>query len=264
MARQSIDPEPLSSFLEKEKIASLEQLKQALQTTGTMTVFRKLQRLGYRSSYSHRGRFYTLQDLAQFDEWGLWSYHSVWFSKYGNLIETALEFVQESTDGYTVAELEDLLHVQCKAALLKLYQQKRVEREIWSEGYVYFSVNVARGDSQRLARKEAAVDLEGRHGARITHELKAAILLFHSLLDEKQRRLHAGLEAYKLGHGGDGQIAALLGIDRHTVAKGRREILGTDTGQAGIRKAGGGRKAQEKKHPKSSKESKLSCLSCIT
>ncbi len=257
MARQTIDPEPLRSFLEKEKIASLEQLKQALQTTGTMTVFRKLQLLGYRSSYSHRGRFYTLQDLAQFDERGLWSYHSVWFSKYGNLIETALEFVQESTDGYTVAELEDLLHVQCKEALLKLYLQKRVEREMRHEGYVYFSMNLARRRSQRLARTEAAVGLEGRHGAMITHELKAAILLFHSLLNEKQRRLHAGLEAYKLGHGGDGQIAALLGIDRHTVAKGRQEIIGNDTGQEGIRKAGAGRKAQEKKHPKSSNESKL-------
>ncbi len=258
MARQTIDPEPLRSFLDKEKIASLEQLKQALQTTGTMTVFRKLHVLGYRSSYSHRGRFYTLQDLAQFDEWGLWSYHSVWFSKYGNLIETALEFIQESTNGYTVAELEALLHVQCKAALLKLYLQKRVEREMRSEGYVYFSMNLTQQRSQRLARTEAAVDLEGRHGAMRTHELKAAILLFHSLLDEKQRRLHAGLEAYKLGHGGDGQIAALLGIDRHTVAKGRREIIGNDTGQERIRKVGAGRKAQKKKHPKSSSESKLS------
>jgi hypothetical protein len=34
-------------------------------------------------------------------------------------------------------------------------------------------------------------------------ELKAAILLFYSLLDEQQRRLFAGLESIKLGHGGD-------------------------------------------------------------
>jgi len=33
-------------------------------------------------------------------------------------------------------------------------------------------------------------------------ELKVAIVLFYSLLDERQRRLYAGLEAMKVGHGG--------------------------------------------------------------
>ncbi len=35
------------------------------------------------------------------------------------------------------------------------------------------------------------------------NELKAAIVLFYSLLDEQQRRLYAGLESLRLGHGGD-------------------------------------------------------------
>jgi hypothetical protein len=30
-----------------------------------------------------------------------------------------------------------------------------------------------------------------------------AIVVFYSLLDERQRRLYAGLEATKIGHGGD-------------------------------------------------------------
>jgi len=34
-------------------------------------------------------------------------------------------------------------------------------------------------------------------------ELKAAVFLFYSLLDEQQRRLFAGLQSTKLGHGGD-------------------------------------------------------------
>jgi hypothetical protein len=34
-------------------------------------------------------------------------------------------------------------------------------------------------------------------------ELKAAIILFYGLLDEQQRRLFAGLESIRLGHGGD-------------------------------------------------------------
>jgi len=50
-------------------------------------------------------------------------------------------------------------------------------------------------------------------------ELKAAIVLFYSLLDERQQRLYAGLEAMKVGHGGDAQVAELLDIDPGTVAR---------------------------------------------
>ena len=51
-------------------------------------------------------------------------------------------------------------------------------------------------------------------------ELRAAIILFYSLLDERQRRLYAALESLKIGHGGDRRIAELLGLDAGTVARG--------------------------------------------
>ena len=58
----------------------------------------------------------------------------------------------------------------------------------------------------------------------LSHELKAAIILFFSLLDEQQRRLYAGLEAQKMGHGGDSRIAELLGLGVHTVAKSAKAL----------------------------------------
>jgi hypothetical protein len=86
----------------------------------------------------------------------------------------------------------------------------------------------------------------------LAHELKAAIILFFSLLDERQRRFFAGLESLKIGQGGDARIAQLLGVDPHTVAKGRRELLERDIEAEGIRKRGGGRPSTEKKPRKSS------------
>jgi hypothetical protein len=90
----------------------------------------------------------------------------------------------------------------------------------------------------------------------VSDELKAAIVLFSSMLDEKQRRLYAGLESLKLGYGGDQRIAEFIGMDPHTVAKGRRELLEQDLEIDRTRKAGGGRKPLENKRPKSSPESK--------
>ena len=73
------------------------------------------------------------------------------------------------------------------------------------------------------------------------------MILFFSLLDEQQRRHFAGLEAAKLGHGGDRIISGILGLDPHTVAKGRRELFSSDVNRDGIRQSGGGRKRVEKK-----------------
>ena len=66
------------NYLKRNKIGTLDQLKKELCTNSTMTVFRKLKSLEYRSSYSHRGKYYTLNSIAEFDEVGLWSFNSIW------------------------------------------------------------------------------------------------------------------------------------------------------------------------------------------
>jgi len=94
--------------------------------------------------------------------------------------------------------------------------------------------------------------------ALMPEELRASIVLFFSMLDEKTRRLYAGLEALKTGRGGDAQIADLLGLSVGTVARGRRELLRRDVETDRVRKAGAGRKTQEKKRRKSSRSSRNS------
>jgi hypothetical protein len=76
------------------------------------------------------------------------------------------------------------------------------------------------------------------------------MVLFYGLLDEKQRRLCAGLESAKLGYGGDAKVAGFFGIDPHTVARGRQQLLEQDFEVERIRRSGGGRKAVEKKRLK--------------
>ena len=81
-------------------------------------------------------------------------------------------------------------------------------------------------------------------------QLRAAIVLFASLLHERQRRLYAGLESLKCGWGGDARIAGLLGIDPGTVARGRKQLLAQDIERERVRRPGGGRPPLEKKLPR--------------
>ena len=86
----------LRQFLRRNRIATLPQLKQLLGTEADITVFRKLKELSYCTSYSHRGSFYTLDEIADFDERGLWSFGSVCFSRHGTLVATAEAFVTQA------------------------------------------------------------------------------------------------------------------------------------------------------------------------
>ena len=70
------------------------------------------------------------------------------------------------------------------------------------------------------------------------------------MLDERQRRMYAGLESLKCGWGGDTRIAGLLGIDAGTVARGRKQLLTQDIERQRVRRPGGGRQPLEKKSPR--------------
>ena len=239
--------------MHNHRIATIDDIKAIVGSTSTMTAYRALSRLGYISSYSHRGRFYTLPEIPIFDHYGLWPYRSIMFSRYGNLLETAALMVQHSDEGFTASELESLLQVEVKHALLKLLQRKRILRSKMAGRFVYLSADSGERRRQVLLRNERTDCTEVGRGLKtelFPDELKAGIILFFSLLDEKQRRLYAGLEAAKLGHGGDRKIAELLRLDPHTVSKGRQELFSESFDRSDIRKPGGGRKRVEKKHLK--------------
>ena len=260
MRTVSFHADDLAKALRHSKIATMPELKKALGTEVDVTVFRKLKQIAYRTSYSHRGAYYALDETARFDENGLWFFQSVWFSRWGTLLDTAEAYVENSAAGCFVEELDNLLHAGTKEPLLKLVQQERVTRQSVGGLYLYCSIKAALRERQLLARRVLQADpqLAGSSiaASEVTEEMKAAIVLFFSMLDEKQRRLYAGLESLKLGYGGDQRIAEFIGMDPHTVAKGRRELIERDFEVDRIRKAGGGRKPVEKKHPRSSPESK--------
>lgn len=241
----------LKRFLKKAKIGTIAELQHALGGSVRMTVFRKLAELGYQTSYSHNGRFYSLKELCEFGSDGLWSHQDVWFSVYGTLLETGRNFIGQSPAGYSVHELDEALHVSTKQSLLHLSNNNKIAREKVGGVYVYFSAD----EGQRRRQIHARGGLVAAHSPSVeedvlAHELKAAIILFYSVLDERQRRFFAGLESIQMGRGGDAKVARLLGIDPHTVAKGRSELLERDLGGGTVRKRGSGRKRLEKKLPK--------------
>lgn len=243
--------ETLALFLTAKVVATMPEIKHALGTDVYKTALRKLKRLSYLASYSHGGRYYTLRRIARFDHRGLWSHNDVRFSTHGTLMSTLENFVSEAKDGYFTDELEELLSVGVKVSLSRLIAGGAISREKVANRYLYCSANSGIRKQQVFTRNimESAEQ-------ELSDEARAAIVIFLSTLDEKERRLYAGVEAIKYGFGGDRWISNILGMHPQTVARGRRELMSGEVEVDRVRKAGSGRKPAEKKAPRSSIRSK--------
>jgi hypothetical protein len=250
MRPATFNPSVLRRHLRRHKIADLPELKRVLGTDAALTVFRKLRQLGYFASYTHRGRFYTMSDIARFDDRGLWSHEAVCFSRYGTLLSTVEAIVLASPNGYYAHELADVLHAEVQESLRHLVQRERLSRAEIDGQFLYTAIEAPDRRNQTMARRSAQAVPLAVHSANLQvapDELKAAIILFYGLLDEQQRRLFAGLESIRLGHGGDTLLGDFLGLDAHTVARGRQQLLDRNVVGGRARRQGGGRQATEKK-----------------
>src|SRR2546425_10860249 len=149
----SFHTDELRALLRRNHTATLGEMKHALGTPVDVTVSRKLKPLDSLTSYSHRGRYYTLREIARFDDHGLWSSADVWFSRFGTLLATAEMFVNRSPRGYFADELARALHVEVQDALHQLTQQRRVTREMVSGLYLYTATDRAVERGQLLTRR---------------------------------------------------------------------------------------------------------------
>ena len=127
-----IDPQYLSALenlYQTKRVALLDDLREALHTPSRTTIFRALSAAGYLTSYSHAGRYYTLQRIPKFDSHGIWLHRGIGFSLYGTLRATVIRLVEKSTAGQTHSELQDLLQLRVHDTLRLLIQDHAVTRK---------------------------------------------------------------------------------------------------------------------------------------
>jgi predicted transcriptional regulator len=78
-------------------------------------------------------------------------------------------------------------------------------------------------------------------------DIKKYSLLFFENLSEKDKRLYSGLEAIKIGYNGVSEVSEIYKINKHTIRKGKKELLNEDfVDVTKIRRKGGGRKKKLK------------------
>ncbi len=153
----NIKTESVIKLFENTPVITMEKLTAELNCSH-MTVFRKLCELHYFSSYTHKGKYYTLIQVAHFNNNGLWEYQGIRFSLYGNLKNTVLQFVNDSQAGYSANELEKLLVVRVNNTLFSLVAEKQLVRDSYDRKYIYFSCDNETRKLQKEKREKTLLD----------------------------------------------------------------------------------------------------------
>jgi len=167
----------LDRLFARKPIASLDELRTALGTGSRTTVFRAVSRVGYRTSFSHAGRYYTLERIPKFDARGLWFFRGVGFSLHGTLRATVVVLVDRSDAGYTHEQLQAELKLRLYDTLRSLVEDKLIGRQRLEDIYVYVSSRpkVARAQIERRRRAMAKAVVTDLDAARAVDVLVAVI-----------------------------------------------------------------------------------------
>jgi len=228
-------------YFQEKKVLTIDELKNILNTSSRMTIFRRLSSLNYITSYSHCGRYYTLNSIVDYDTKGLWSYNQVYFSKFGTLKNTILSNINKSPAGFTCEELQGILKVPVHNTAHDLWKNGLITREQIARQYLYLSIE---NKTKQLNFRKQEIVKKNKIASHATS--MESFTVFFSLLNEKQKRLFAGYESIKLGYGGDKIVAEKTGLNKKTVSRGRRELLSKDIDVDRIRKKGAGRPSLKK------------------
>ena len=155
-----INRKSILSHMRKKKVMTIVQFS-TLMCCAVITARRRQKKWKAVRSCNQNGKFYTLPEVAFFDDTGLWRYEGILFSSNGNLKETIVYLVNASQAGLNRVDLERLLGVTPKNPIVYQLRDEGLLRLEKVEGKVtLLDVNEKNYRQQRAEReKEELVSL---------------------------------------------------------------------------------------------------------
>jgi hypothetical protein len=212
------------NWLRKTTIGTMKQIRHQFHVSH-MTVVRALKKFGYYASYNYNAAYYVLFDVPEFDDWGLWTYRNIHFSRFRTLPATIVALVEKAPAGLTTDELERRLQTKASNVVSRLASQNKLHSERLAGHHVVYLANesAVRNSQldwrQRQMLEEAASsisELPSRCSASDVIKVLQAVIL---TTDDDPNRLAWHLQAGGV-HITAGQVRRVL--ERYEVKKKRR------------------------------------------
>jgi len=160
------------------------------------SIRRFLAEIGYYSSFTHNGGWYTLRSIPRFDGDGLWFHSNVGFSRAGSLTNALVDLISGSAAGMSAEQLGAKLRCRCHSVLVQLCRQDRLQRHKIGSSYMYFALDPGIAAVQRQATEGLSI---------VPLPAEIAVLIFAEFI----RKPHSSFQ----------QLAEALSRDRGVIVR---------------------------------------------
>ncbi len=141
--------ELIYKFIQTKKAVTIDELSPHVPHC-VKTIRRDIKELNAITSYTHRGKYITLQNIPIFDENGIWFYKNIGFTKYRSSLDLIVNLINNSEKRITKAELEDIMKIQISKQIQILLKQNRLNRIKLGAKYCYLSEKLTRNKERQM------------------------------------------------------------------------------------------------------------------
>ncbi len=139
-------------IFKKHKVLTMIKLV-AILMCSERTIQRRLKNWSAYTSYNKNCRYYTLPDIPHFNQYGIWKYKDIFFSKFGNLKNTIIAIVRNSEAGLNANEISDITGLPSYTFLSHFKNDPNIHREKHRGVYIYFSNEPKEFNNQKRKRE---------------------------------------------------------------------------------------------------------------
>ncbi len=136
----SIDLIELKGLFKKNIVMDIDDLMKQT-SSSRITVLRNLKELGYTTSYNRNGKYYTLLEIAKFDDSGIFDHKGILFFRDGGIQELVIKEINSSEKGYTAEELRNKIKTRVSNQLHQFVSKGLIIRKKYADFYVYYSID---------------------------------------------------------------------------------------------------------------------------
>jgi len=136
------------------------------------SVRRFLVTVGYYSSFTHNGKWYTLRSTPRFNREGLWFYNEIGFSRAGSLTKTLIALTTNSPAGLTAEQLGEKLCCRCHTVLVQLHRRKKLQRQKTGRSFIYLA-----SDPRTAARQRQVISVQSAQIQQLPAEIAVLVLV---------------------------------------------------------------------------------------
>lgn len=164
-----------------------------------ITTRRDLKEIKAISSYSHQRRFFTLPTIPTFNEYGIWQFNGIFFTRYKDSLELIVNVINSSEKGLTREDIERILGIKIFQQIQVLLTSNKLNRAKVGNRYVYLPEKLVKNKKRGVEILEVR-EVEEYHVGKI--RINDLIAVLKALLAEHMidmDNLEKVINKYSLG-----------------------------------------------------------------